>query len=141
MFAVAAEKVREPLVAVDDVQAERVSGLARRPKPAFEPGQRFPVPEIADRQVAGFRTHRADVDHVSDGLERRDRVLGESGGVAVVGCAHDLGAERDRYRAFGVTLANDVLVELSDDFARGQLVQREVLFFSGSGKVDSHSFV
>jgi hypothetical protein len=30
-------------------------------------------------------------------------------------------------------LAHHVLVELGDDFARRQLVEREVLFFSGCG--------
>ena len=35
-------------------------------------------------------------------------------------------------------LADDVLVELGDDFARRQLVEREVLFFSGCGQVDGH---
>ena len=35
--------------------------------------------------------------------------------------------------SLGGLLADDVLVEFGDDFARRQLVEREVLFFGGCG--------
>ena len=35
-------------------------------------------------------------------------------------------------------LTDDVLVELGDDLARSQLIEREVLFFGGCGKVNGH---
>jgi hypothetical protein len=47
---------------------------------------------------------------------------------------------RDGHGALGGTLTDHVLVELRDDLARGQLVEREVLFFGGCGEVDSHNW-
>ena len=40
-------------------------------------------------------------------------------------------AQRDGDGALGVFLANDVLVEFSDDLARSQFVQRKLFFFGG----------
>jgi hypothetical protein len=46
--------------------------------------------------------------------------------------------ESDRHGALGSALADDVLVKLADNFARRQLVERELLFFGGCGKIDGH---
>src|SRR6202044_3655423 len=37
-------------------------------------------------------------------------------------------------------LTDDMLVELSDDLARGELVECEVLFFGGGWKINCHLF-
>ena len=88
--------------------------------------------------------------------ERRVRQLGQAAGD--LGLAHAGGADHDDvlgndfFRqlgrqllaahavaqgdgdgALGVVLADDVLVELGDDLARSQFVERELFFFSGSG--------
>ena len=47
-------------------------------------------------------------------------------------------AQCDSHGALGGALANNMLVELGDDLARRQLVEREILFFSGSGKINGH---
>ena len=39
-------------------------------------------------------------------------------------------AQRNGHGALGVLLADDMLVELGDDFARSELVERELFFFS-----------
>ena len=49
-------------------------------------------------------------------------------------------AQRNGDGALGGPLADDVLVELGDDLARRQLVEREVLFFGGCGQIDGHEF-
>ena len=42
-------------------------------------------------------------------------------------------AQRDGNGALGGSLADDMLVELGDDFARSKLIKRNVLFFGGCG--------
>ena len=41
--------------------------------------------------------------------------------------------ERNRYGALGSLLTNNVFIELGDYLARREFVEREILFFSGSG--------
>ena len=48
-------------------------------------------------------------------------------------------AQSNGHGALGGPLADDMLVELGDDLARRQLVEREILFFGGCGKINSHS--
>ena len=43
--------------------------------------------------------------------------------------------------ALGGLLSNDVFIELGDDLARGEFVEREVLFFGGCGQVNGHVFL
>jgi len=47
-------------------------------------------------------------------------------------------AQRDRHCALGSALAHHVLVKLSHNLARRKLVERQILFFSGSGEKDRH---
>ena len=47
---------------------------------------------------------------------------------------------RQRRQKLPPDLADDMLVEFSDNFARRQLVERDVLFFGGCGQINSHSF-
>jgi hypothetical protein len=47
-------------------------------------------------------------------------------------------AQRNGHGALGVLLADDVLVQLGDNLARRQLVQREILFFGGCGQINGH---
>ncbi len=42
-------------------------------------------------------------------------------------------AQCDGHGALGGLLADDIFVQFGDDFARGQIVEREFLVFSGSG--------
>ena len=64
-------------------------------------------------------------------------VVGELGGELLP--AHAV-AQGDGDGALGGVLADDVLVELGDDLARGHLVEREGLVFCGSGEKDCHGF-
>ena len=80
-------------------------------------------------QPAGnFRfAHAGGADH--------DDVLGDDffrhlGGKLLA--AHAV-AQGDGHGALGVLLADNVLVEFSDDLARGEFVERDLFFFSGSG--------
>jgi hypothetical protein len=41
-------------------------------------------------------------------------------------------AQSDGYGALRVFLSDNVFVELNDDFARGQLIERDLFFFGGS---------
>ena len=42
-------------------------------------------------------------------------------------------AQGDGHGALGVFLADDMLVQLGDDFTRREFVERDLFFFSGSG--------
>src|SRR5207237_6589359 len=50
-------------------------------------------------------------------------------------------AQSNRDGALGVVLPDNMLIELSDNFARSQFVQRELFFFGGSGEINSHKAV
>ncbi len=47
-------------------------------------------------------------------------------------------AQGNGHGALGGFLADDVLVQLGDDFARGELVEGELLVFRGSGEINGH---
>jgi hypothetical protein len=47
-------------------------------------------------------------------------------------------AQRDRDRALGVGLSDDILVKLPHDLARGQLIEQRLVFGSLRGKIDDH---
>ncbi len=47
-------------------------------------------------------------------------------------------AQRNGDGALGGLLSHNVLVEFGDNLARRQLIEREILFFSGCGQVDGH---
>jgi hypothetical protein len=47
-------------------------------------------------------------------------------------------AQRNRNSPLGGALANDVLIQLGDDLTRSQLLQRDILVFSGSWEINGH---
>ena len=62
-------------------------------------------------------------------------VVGDVGGQFLAALAV---AQSDGNGALGGALTDDVLVEFGDNFARRHLVEREILFFGGCGKVNGH---
>ena len=96
--------------------------------------------DLEERRVGELGEAARDLGFADAGGPNHDDVLGHD----VVG---DVGrqllaalavAQRNGHGALGGRLADDVLVELGDDLARRQLVEREVLFFGGCGKINGH---
>ena len=91
--------------------------------------------DFQERRVGKLRQTAGNFSFAHAGGPDHDDVLGDDffGELRRQLLAAHAIAQGNGHGALGVLLADDVLVEFGDNFARSQFVERDLFFFSGCG--------